>query len=58
MTDRNAFLPFHTGVQILHHVRRRYDGNFEWKQPPYEYEHERLPIEILLGGPVGSLFPE
>ncbi|MGD0102188.1 MAG: DUF1343 domain-containing protein, partial [Acidobacteriota bacterium] len=24
---------------------------FRWREPPYEYEHEKLPIEILCGGP-------
>ena len=58
VTDRNAFLPFHTGVQIIHDIRKRYGGHFQWKPPPYEYEYERLPIEILLGGPVASIFPD
>jgi uncharacterized protein YbbC (DUF1343 family) len=22
---------------------------FEWRQPPYEYEHEKMPIDILAG---------
>jgi hypothetical protein len=22
-----------------------------WRQPPYEYEHEKLPIDILAGSP-------
>jgi hypothetical protein len=33
-----------------------YPDQFKWKQPPYEYEREKLPIEILLGGPVNSFF--
>ena len=28
--------------------------HFQWKQPPYEYEWKRLPIEILIGGPIES----
>ena len=24
---------------------------FAWREPPYEYETERLPIDILAGGP-------
>ena len=24
-------------------------SRFEWRQPPYEYEHEKLPIDILAG---------
>lgn len=55
--DRETFLPFQTAVEILRHVRVRYAGEFEWKAPPYEYEYERLPVEVLIGGPVASLFP-
>ena len=25
-------------------------GEFAWKQPPYEYEPDKLPIDILAGG--------
>lgn len=56
--DREAFLPFRTAIEILRHVRTRYAANFEWKAPPYEYEYERLPIEVLIGGPVESQFPD
>jgi hypothetical protein len=24
-------------------------GQFEWKPPPYEYELERLPIDLIIG---------
>ena len=24
-------------------------GQFEWKLPPYEYEFERLPIDLIIG---------
>ena len=30
---------------------------FGWRPPPYEYETEKLPIEILTGAPVGKFFP-
>ena len=26
------------------------DG-FEWRDPPYEYEHDKMPIDILAGSP-------
>jgi hypothetical protein len=29
----------------------RHRGPFEWKQPPYEYETEKLPIDVIAGGP-------
>jgi uncharacterized protein YbbC (DUF1343 family) len=56
VTDRNAFRPFQTGVEIIRAIRKSYPDQFAWKQPPYEYETEELPIEILLGGPVNKFF--
>ena len=58
VTDRNRFRPFNTGVEIIRTIRRMFPGSFAWKQPPYEYEYERLPIEILLGGPVADFFAD
>jgi uncharacterized protein YbbC (DUF1343 family) len=54
--DRERFQPFCVGVEIIKHIRNTYPENFQWKQPPYEYEREKLPIEILLGGPVNTFF--
>jgi uncharacterized protein YbbC (DUF1343 family) len=56
VTDRNVFQPFATGVEIIRRLRKLYPNSFAWKQPPYEYEHTRLPIEVLIGGPVDGLF--
>jgi uncharacterized protein YbbC (DUF1343 family) len=29
---------------------RRFEaGKFGWRQPPYEYEHDKMPIDILAG---------
>src|SRR5207248_207645 len=44
VTDRNAFHPFQTGVEIIRALRKLYPKKFAWKQPPYEYEWKRLPI--------------
>jgi uncharacterized protein YbbC (DUF1343 family) len=54
--DRERFRPFFTGVEIIKCIRKIYPEQFQWKQPPYEYEWKRLPIEILVGGPIESLF--
>jgi uncharacterized protein YbbC (DUF1343 family) len=56
--DRDSFLPFRTGVEIIRCLRHMYAKYFQWKSPPYEYEYKRLPIEVLLGGPVGEFFPD
>ncbi|MBI5741290.1 MAG: DUF1343 domain-containing protein [Nitrospirae bacterium] len=49
VTDRNIFRPFKTGVAIMKAVHELYPAHFTWKQPPYEYETEKMPIDILAG---------
>jgi uncharacterized protein YbbC (DUF1343 family) len=56
VTDRDQFQAFATGIEIIRRLRKLYPNSFAWKQPPYEYEYRRLPIEILLGGPLDSVF--
>jgi uncharacterized protein YbbC (DUF1343 family) len=56
--DRNVFRPFQTGVEIIRCIRKLYPESFAWKQPPYEYEHDKLPIQILLGGPAEDFFSD
>ena len=58
VTDRDQFLPLRTAVSILDVVRRRWPEGFAWKQPPYEYETVKLPIEILIGAPLEKVFPD
>jgi uncharacterized protein YbbC (DUF1343 family) len=47
--DRRAFLPVLTGVALITTFRQMDPSRFAWRQPPYEYEHEKLPIDILAG---------
>jgi uncharacterized protein YbbC (DUF1343 family) len=49
VVDREKFKPFKTGVAILKVIHDLYPEHFEWKQPPYEYETEKLPTDILAG---------
>ena len=49
VTDRAAFRPVLTGAALIHMFRRMNPGKFSWRQPPYEYEHDKLPIDILAG---------
>jgi uncharacterized protein YbbC (DUF1343 family) len=46
---RDDFRPVATGVALLQMFRRFDVPRFAWRQPPYEYERERLPIDILAG---------
>lgn len=49
VTSREKFKPFKTGVAIIKAVHDLYPKLFKWKQPPYEYETEKMPIDILAG---------
>lgn len=49
VTDRHSFLPFRTGLTLICGFRKFGPGDFDWKNPPYEYEYERLPFDILCG---------
>jgi uncharacterized protein YbbC (DUF1343 family) len=50
VTDRRAFRPVLTGAALIAAFRRALPPAFAlWRQPPYEYEHDKLPIDILAG---------
>ena len=49
--DRAAFNPVRTGLALLRGIVERHRDAFAWKQPPYEYETEKLPIDVIAGGP-------
>jgi uncharacterized protein YbbC (DUF1343 family) len=49
VTDRSAFRPVLTGAALIQMFRRANPDKFAWRQPPYEYEHTKLPIDILAG---------
>ena len=49
VTDRETFQPVATGVALIDTFRRFDVERFAWRQPPYEYEHELMPIDILAG---------
>jgi uncharacterized protein YbbC (DUF1343 family) len=49
ITDRERFKPFKTGVAVIKTVHDLYPEHFRWKNPPYEYETEKMPIDILSG---------
>jgi uncharacterized protein YbbC (DUF1343 family) len=45
-----GFLPLRHAVILLWILRQRYGSQWKWKDPPYEYEFQKLPIDILAGG--------
>ncbi len=49
VTDRKRFKAFLTGVTLIETIRALYPKDFAWRPPPYEYETEKLPFDILCG---------
>jgi uncharacterized protein YbbC (DUF1343 family) len=49
VVDRQAFRPVETGVALINAFRSCPPDRFKWRDPPYEYEHTKLPIDILAG---------
>jgi uncharacterized protein YbbC (DUF1343 family) len=50
--DRAAFRPVLTGVALIDLFRRSNPAKYAWRQPPYEYEHDKMPFDILAGSDV------
>jgi uncharacterized protein YbbC (DUF1343 family) len=51
VTNRGAFRPYLTTLALLQDIVATHRDRFAWKQPPYEYVTDRLPIDVLLGDP-------
>jgi uncharacterized protein YbbC (DUF1343 family) len=51
VTDRRDFAPVKAGVSLLRECFGSAPDRFEWRDPPYEYEHDKMPIDILAGSP-------
>jgi len=47
--DRQTFRPVEAGVALIEAFRASDPDRFGWKDPPYEYEHEKTPIDVLAG---------
>jgi uncharacterized protein YbbC (DUF1343 family) len=47
--NRQTFRAVETGVALLAAFRAARPGQFIWRDPPYEYEYEKWPIDILAG---------
>jgi uncharacterized protein YbbC (DUF1343 family) len=49
VTDRFAFKPVLTGLAVMDEMRATDPASFAWKPPPYEYEHDKQPIDVIAG---------
>jgi uncharacterized protein YbbC (DUF1343 family) len=49
VTDPQAFRPLRTTLALLTGIRRLWPKELAWRDPPYEYEKVKKPIDILFG---------
>ena len=49
VTDPRRYQPYATTLHLLQAVILHHREQFEWKAPPYEYELERMPIDLIIG---------
>jgi uncharacterized protein YbbC (DUF1343 family) len=51
VTDPSAYRPVRSSLALLGAVNRVHPGLWDMRQPPYEYETKRRPLDLLLGDP-------
>jgi len=51
VTDALKFRPYYFGLTLLQGLLQVHREQFQWLPPPYEYEYEKLPIDIISGDP-------
>jgi uncharacterized protein YbbC (DUF1343 family) len=49
VTDRSLYHSYRTSLALMAGLMKLYGEQFAYKDPPYEYEFEKLPIEMILG---------
>jgi uncharacterized protein YbbC (DUF1343 family) len=49
VTERRVFESVRATTVLFYEMRKMNPAQFTWRPPPYEYEHEKLPIDILAG---------
>jgi len=51
VVEPGAFRPVRASLALLSAVARAHPGLWSLRPPPYEYEYERRPLDLLLGDP-------
>jgi uncharacterized protein YbbC (DUF1343 family) len=49
VTNWHEFRPYRTSLALLRAIMLLYKDEFRLKEPPYEYEYERNPLDLILG---------
>jgi uncharacterized protein YbbC (DUF1343 family) len=49
ITNLHEYQPYLTTLRLMQAVILNHKQEFKWKQPPYEYEFKKLPIDLIIG---------
>lgn len=49
VVDRKVYQPYPTSLALLQAVARLWPAEWGLREPPYEYEYERRPMDLILG---------
>jgi uncharacterized protein YbbC (DUF1343 family) len=49
LTDPEAYKPYTTTLALIQDCISLYPDQFSWRTPPYEYETEKMPIDLIIG---------
>lgn len=47
--DIREYRSYMSAISILSAIIEIYGDQFQWKEPPYEYEYDKMPIDLILG---------
>ena len=47
--DSSLYRPYRTSLALLQAIMSLHPADFQYKKPPYEYEYNRLPMDLILG---------
>ncbi|MCK5163373.1 MAG: DUF1343 domain-containing protein [Desulfobacula sp.] len=49
ITSKKEFKPYFSSLILLQLIIKHHKDEFKFKEPPYEYEYEKMPIDLILG---------
>ena len=49
ITRPEAYNSYQTSLKLIQAIMHHWPEAFQWRQPPYEYEWEKLPIDLITG---------
>ena len=49
VTSKKEFKPYFSSLVLMQLIIKHHKNDFKFKTPPYEYEFERMPMDLILG---------